>query len=161
MSFPRPLRRSVSLSPARTLRLVVLGQSAVGKTGRTGIPGIPPCVPPASPLQSPGNPQHPLCISSCIPPDISPCNPPASPSIPLCIPPASPLHPLWYPPCIPSSIPPAPPGLLPRREGSSPPGVQPGPGSRRGLFQKAGVGNEFLRGGCGMAQIDPPRARYV
>ncbi|XP_058704928.1 ras-related and estrogen-regulated growth inhibitor-like isoform X2 [Poecile atricapillus] len=32
MSFPRPLRRSVSLSPARTLRLVVLGQSAVGKT---------------------------------------------------------------------------------------------------------------------------------
>uniref|UniRef100_A0ACB8G412 Uncharacterized protein n=1 Tax=Sphaerodactylus townsendi TaxID=933632 RepID=A0ACB8G412_9SAUR len=33
MSFPRPLRRSVSLSPARTLRLVVLGQSAVGKTG--------------------------------------------------------------------------------------------------------------------------------
>lgn len=40
MSFPRPLRRSVSLSPARTLRLVVLGQSAVGKTGRKeGGPG--------------------------------------------------------------------------------------------------------------------------
>lgn len=39
MSFPRPLRRSVSLSPARTLRLVVLGQSAVGKTGRReGVP---------------------------------------------------------------------------------------------------------------------------
>ncbi|XP_064281818.1 GTP-binding protein Rhes-like [Passer domesticus] len=35
MSFPRPLRRSVSLSPARTLRLVVLGQSAVGKTALT------------------------------------------------------------------------------------------------------------------------------
>ncbi|XP_062823602.1 GTP-binding protein Rhes isoform X2 [Anolis carolinensis] len=32
MSFPRPLRRSVSLNPARTLRLVVLGQGAVGKT---------------------------------------------------------------------------------------------------------------------------------
>uniref|UniRef100_A0A8C2TPT4 small monomeric GTPase n=1 Tax=Coturnix japonica TaxID=93934 RepID=A0A8C2TPT4_COTJA len=32
MSFPRPLRRSISLSPARTLRLVVLGQGAVGKT---------------------------------------------------------------------------------------------------------------------------------
>ncbi|XP_069660504.1 ras-related and estrogen-regulated growth inhibitor isoform X2 [Haliaeetus albicilla] len=35
MSFPRPLRRSVSLSPARSLRLVVLGQSAVGKTALT------------------------------------------------------------------------------------------------------------------------------
>ncbi|XP_033917463.1 ras-related and estrogen-regulated growth inhibitor-like [Melopsittacus undulatus] len=35
MSFPRPLRRSVSLSPGRTLRLVVLGQSAVGKTALT------------------------------------------------------------------------------------------------------------------------------
>lgn len=33
MSFPRPLRRAVSLTPARTLRLVVLGQGAVGKTG--------------------------------------------------------------------------------------------------------------------------------
>ncbi|XP_062432402.1 ras-related and estrogen-regulated growth inhibitor-like [Rhea pennata] len=35
MSFPRPLRRSVSLSPARSLRLVVLGQGAVGKTALT------------------------------------------------------------------------------------------------------------------------------
>ncbi|XP_067151596.1 ras-related and estrogen-regulated growth inhibitor-like isoform X1 [Apteryx mantelli] len=35
MSFPRPLRRSASLSPARSLRLVVLGQGAVGKTALT------------------------------------------------------------------------------------------------------------------------------
>nr|XP_025969989.1 ras-related and estrogen-regulated growth inhibitor-like [Dromaius novaehollandiae] len=35
MSFPRPLRRSVSLSPGRSLRLVVLGQGAVGKTALT------------------------------------------------------------------------------------------------------------------------------
>ncbi|XP_039391632.1 ras-related and estrogen-regulated growth inhibitor-like [Mauremys reevesii] len=35
MSFSRPLRRSVSLSQARTLRLVVLGQGAVGKTALT------------------------------------------------------------------------------------------------------------------------------
>ncbi|XP_078540181.1 ras-related and estrogen-regulated growth inhibitor-like [Lissotriton helveticus] len=33
--LPRPLRRSVSLAPARTVRLVVLGQSAVGKTALT------------------------------------------------------------------------------------------------------------------------------
>lgn len=32
--LPRPLRRSWSLAPARTMRIVVLGQSAVGKTGR-------------------------------------------------------------------------------------------------------------------------------
>ncbi|XP_030056994.1 ras-related and estrogen-regulated growth inhibitor isoform X1 [Microcaecilia unicolor] len=33
--LPRPLRRSVSLAPGRTARLVVLGQSAVGKTAMT------------------------------------------------------------------------------------------------------------------------------
>ncbi|XP_073514135.1 ras-related and estrogen-regulated growth inhibitor-like isoform X1 [Phyllobates terribilis] len=33
--LPKPLRRSWSLSPARTMRIVVLGQSAVGKTALT------------------------------------------------------------------------------------------------------------------------------
>ncbi|KAM4617852.1 ras-related and estrogen-regulated growth inhibitor-like [Discoglossus pictus] len=33
--IPRPLRRSWSLAPARTMRFVVLGQSAVGKTALT------------------------------------------------------------------------------------------------------------------------------
>ncbi|XP_063294212.1 ras-related and estrogen-regulated growth inhibitor-like [Pelobates fuscus] len=33
--LPRPLRRSLSLASARTMRIVVLGQSAVGKTALT------------------------------------------------------------------------------------------------------------------------------
>lgn len=33
-------------------------------------------------------------------------------------------------------------------------------GSRRGLFQKAGVGNEFLRGSCSIAQVDPEPATF-
>ncbi|XP_043923236.1 ras-related and estrogen-regulated growth inhibitor-like [Protopterus annectens] len=33
--LPRPLRKSTSLSPAKTLRIVMLGQSAVGKTAIT------------------------------------------------------------------------------------------------------------------------------
>lgn len=80
MSFPRPLRRSVSLSPARTLRLVVLGQSAVGKTGRTGLPGIP-SVSPASLWHPPST----SLASSCIPL--------------LC--PGTPLESPWPPPSIP------------------------------------------------------------